>query len=275
MKENLGKEVPRPPAFELDWRENHQSALIFEKDPIRFAQIHLDFHPDEKQAALLANPIHRGLLNCTRQWGKSTVTAAKAVHQAIHKPGSLTLVISPSSRQSGEFLHKVAEFISQLGIQTRGDGRNDISLKLPNGSRIIGLPGNENTIRGFSKVSLMLIDEAARVSDEIYKTVRPMLAVGNGDLLMMSTPNGKRGFFHHEWAYGGDRWQRIEVPATECPRIPADFLQEERETLGDSYFRQEYLCEFNEIEGALFTEEMIQRAFRDDVKPLDIRRSER
>jgi hypothetical protein len=121
----------------------------------------------------------------------------------------------------------------------------------------------------------MLIDEAARVSDEIYKTVRPMLAVGNGDLLMMSTPNGKRGFFHHEWAYGGDRWQRIEVRATECPRIPADFLQEERETLGDSYFRQEYLCEFNEIEGALFTEEMIQRAFRDDVKPLDIRRREK
>jgi hypothetical protein len=275
MKGNLEKEVSRQCEFGLAWPKNRPSVLIFEKDPVRFAQIHLDFHPDEKQAALLANPVHRGLLNCTRQWGKSTVTAAKAVHHAIHTPGSLTLVISPSSRQSGEFLHKVAEFISQLGIQTRGDGRNDISLKLPNGSRIIGLPGNENTIRGFSKVSLMLIDEAARVSDEIYKTVRPMLAVGNGDLLMMSTPNGKRGFFHHEWAYGGDRWQRIEVRATECPRIPADFLQEERETLGDSYFRQEYLCEFNEIEGALFTEEMIQRAFRHDVKPLDICRREK
>jgi hypothetical protein len=272
MKENLEKEVSRQCEFGLAWPKNRPSVLIFEKDPVRFAQIHLDFHPDEKQAALLANPVHRGLLNCTRQWGKSTVTAAKAVHHAVLQQESLTLIISPSARQSGEFLRKVSEFINRLGIQARGDGQNQISLELPNGSRIIGLPGNEDTIRGFSKVSLMLIDEAARVSDEIYKAVRPMLAVGNGDLLMMSTPNGQRGFFHHEWAYGGDRWQRIQVPATECPRIPAAFLEEERETLGDRHFRQEYLCEFTEMEGALFTEEMIQRAFTDEVKPLDIRR---
>jgi hypothetical protein len=145
-------------------------------DPSRFSPGRKASRPPGESRAPRLPQLHA-------QWGKSTVTAAKAVHHAIHTPGSLTLVISPSSRQSGEFLHKVAEFISQLGIQTRGDGRNEISLKLPNGSRIIGLPGNENTIRGFSKVSLMLIDEAARVSDEIYKAVRPMLAVGNGDLL--------------------------------------------------------------------------------------------
>jgi hypothetical protein len=42
-----------------------------------------------------------------------------------------------------------------------------MSLLLPNRSRIVGLPGNEVTVRGFSAVSLMLIDEAARVSDEM------------------------------------------------------------------------------------------------------------
>jgi phage FluMu gp28-like protein len=71
---------------------------------------------------------------------------------------------------------------------------------------------------------------------------------------------------------GGEGWERICVPATECARIPEAFLAEERRAMGDRWFRQEYMCEFLEMEGALFTEEMIQRAFTDEVKPLDIRR---
>jgi hypothetical protein len=98
------------------------------------------------------------------------------------------------------------------------------------------------------------------------------LAVGDGDLLVMSTPNGRRGFFWEEWSDGGEGWERISVPATECERIPAAFLAEERRAMGDRWFRQEYMCEFLEMEGALFTEEMIQRAFTDEVKPLDLRR---
>jgi hypothetical protein len=124
------------------------------------------------------------------------------------------------------------------------------------------------TIRGFSAVSLLLIDEAARVPDDTYKAVRPMLAVGSGDLWLMSTPNGKRGFFYEAWTRGGPQWQRTTVPATECPRIPPAFLEEERATLGQRCFAQEYLCEFGEIEGALFDEELILRAIRDDIKPL-------
>ena len=90
-----------------------------------------------------------------------------AVHQAFTKPESLALVISPSARQSGEFVRKAARFLERLEIQPKGDGDNEMSLLLPNRSRIVGLPGNEVTVRGFSAVSLMLIDEAARVSDEM------------------------------------------------------------------------------------------------------------
>jgi hypothetical protein len=241
-------------------------------DAVTFARERLDFFPDLLQADLLGRRVRRGLVNCTRQWGKSTVTAAKAVHQAYFFPGSLTLLVSPTARQSAESLRKAAGFVQRLGIRIRGDGGNENSLLLPNGSRLVGLPGNEATIRGFSKVSLLLIDEAARVSDEMYRAVRPMLAVGDGDLLMMSTPNGRRGFFWEEWSAGGEGWERICVPATECERIPDAFLAEERRAMGDRGFRQEYLCEFLEMEGALFTEEVIQRAFTDEVKPLDIRR---
>ena len=160
-----------------------------------FATANLGFTPDPKQSVLLREPLRRVLLNCSRQWGKSTITAAKAVHQAYTKPESLVVVLSPSARQSGEFLRKAGSFLRKLNIRPRGDGDNEISLLFPNGSRIVGLPGMESTVRGFSAVSLMLIDEAARVEDDLYKAFRPMLAVGDGALWLMSTPHGQRGFF--------------------------------------------------------------------------------
>jgi hypothetical protein len=122
---------------------------------------------------MLGSTSKRGLLNCTRQWGKSTIAAAKAVHQAYTEPKSLTLVVSPSARQSGEFVRKAAGFARRLGMRAKGDGDNTISLEFPNQSRIVGLPGNETTTRGFSAVSLLLVDEASRVSDDLYKAIRP------------------------------------------------------------------------------------------------------
>jgi hypothetical protein len=156
----------------------------------------LGFPADTLQASVLDTDAKRGILNCTRQWGKSTVTAAKAVHHAFHRPASLTIVVSPSARQSAEFLRKAAAFTRKLGIRPKGDGDNQISLAFPNESRIVGLPATEATDRGFSCVSLLLIDEAARVSDQLYMSLRPMLAVSAGSLWLMSTPFGKRGFFY-------------------------------------------------------------------------------
>ena len=237
-------------------------------DPAAFARSVFKFNPDTHQASVLATSIRRGLLNCCRQWGKSTVTAIKAVHRAYFYPNSLTLVCSPSARQSAEFLRKCSPFLRKLNIRPRGDGDNEISLLFPNGSRIVGLPGAEATIRGFS-ASLILIDEAARVGEDIYAAVRPMLATQDGELWLMSTPNGRQGFFYNTWTNTplGERWTRISVPATECPRISRRFLQEERAALGDPFFRQEYLCEFLDDETSLFTLEALRAIVRDDIPP--------
>ena len=172
-------------------------------DAVEFAAKKLGLAADEKQREVLLWTGKRGILNCTRQWGKSTIAAAKAVHRAYTRPGSLVLVASPTERQSAEFLRKAAAMTQNLGIKPRGDGDNAISLQYPNRSRIVGLPGTEATVRGFSAVSLLLIDEAARVEDVMYKSLRPMLAVGDGDLWLMSTPYGKRGFFYDAWQHGG------------------------------------------------------------------------
>src|SRR6202163_291100 len=157
---------------------------------VEFSRERLGFMPDAQQEMVLLGG-RRGIVNCTRQWGKSTVTAAKAVHRAYSAPGSLTLVVTPCARQSGEFLRKAEEFVRKLGIKVRGDGDNEISIAFPNGSRIVGLPGNEATSRGYS-ASLLLLDEEARVDDQMYRAMRPSPAVANGDLWLMSTPYGGR-----------------------------------------------------------------------------------
>jgi len=209
------------------------------------------------------------ILNCTRQWGKSTITAAKAVHRVMTKAGSLVIVVSPTSRQSGEFVRKASGFVRKLGIRAKGDGDNEISLELPNGSRIVGLPGSEATVRGFSAVSMLLVDEASRVSDELYLAIRPMLAVSKGELWLMSTPFGKRGFFWETWERGGPEWHRVRVTAADCQRIQAEFLREERRAMGDRWFRQEYCCEFSDSSSSIFDADLVDQAMSDEFGKLE------
>ena len=230
----------------------------------------LGFEADPTQTRVLGTRSKRVLLNCTRQWGKSTVTAATAVYEAVKNAGSLTIAVSPTARQSGEFVRKAAEFARRLQMRVKGDGNNEISLAFPNGSRIVGLPGTEATVRGFSAVALLLVDEASRVSDDLYMAVRPMLAVSGGTLWLMSTPHGKRGFFCEAWANGGPTWERVSVKAEDCGRFSADHLEEERRTMGERTYRQEYCCEFADTTSAVFSRDLIEAAFSSDFGPLEL-----
>ncbi|MFN7932970.1 MAG: hypothetical protein U0R19_06560 [Bryobacteraceae bacterium] len=239
-------------------------------DPVRFAIEKLGFQPDPKQTEILYRNPSRCILNCTRQWGKSTITALKAVHHAWHTPGSLTLVVSPCARQSAEFLTKAKEFVHLLGMKPVGDGSNAISIRLPNRSRIVGLPGKEGFIRGFSKVSLMLIDEAARVPDDLYLAVRPMLAVSGGDLWLMSTPNGKSGFFYEAWTSQDPSWTRISVPASQCPRISKENLEADRKVMSPFFFRQEYMCEFHDSDSQFLTTQAVHQAIVPGIQPISL-----
>ena len=69
------------------------------------------------------------------------------------------------------------------------------------------------------------------MADELYMAVRPMLAVSGGRLVAMSTPFGTRGWWYEAWE-SSEPWERYEVPATMCPRISAEFLEEERRSMG-------------------------------------------
>ena len=239
-------------------------------DPVLFAKEALGFDPDPWQEQALRWGGKRLLLNCSRQSGKSTTAAILALHKALFYPASLVLLVSPSLRQSSELFRKVQDFLKALPAEQQPElvEDNKLSLTMKNKSRIVSLPGSEGTIRGFSGASLIVEDEAARVPDELYFAVRPMLAVSGGRLILMSTPFGKRGHCFKEWTEGGDTWERIMITAHDCPRITPEFLEEERQALGEWWFKQEYLCEFVETEDSVFTYDQVMAAITEDVKPL-------
>jgi hypothetical protein len=211
----------------------------------------LGLQPDPWQIEVLESTHPRLLLNCARQAGKSTVVALLAVFQAIWQPGTKVLLVSNSHRQSRLLFQQVAEFYRRLGSPFRHRQTRE-ELHLGNLSEVISLPSREETIRGYSGVGLLVIDEAARVRDELYRAVRPMLAVSGGRLFCLSTPHGKRGFFHHAWVAGGTDWHRIQAPASQIPRMKRAILEADRREFGEAYYRQEYECSFEALEGLVY-----------------------
>jgi hypothetical protein len=235
-------------------------------DRVAFARA-LGLEADPWQEQLLRSSSDRVLLNCCRQSGKSTMTAVIGLHRALYHPGSLILCLAPALRQSQELFAKVLGFYRDFDRPVPAHAERKLSLELENGSRIVTLPGTDKTIRGFSGATLLIVDEAARVDDELYFAVRPMLAVSGGALMMLSTPAGRRGVFFEEWT-SGHGWERYEVKAFECPRISEEFLEEERQALPSWVYRQEYECSFEELEDAVFTYEMVEQAVSSEVTPL-------
>jgi hypothetical protein len=239
------------------------------EDPARLLSLS-GMPPDPWQAECLRREAASGrmILLCSRQAGKSLTAAALALRSALLSPPALVLLLSPTLRQSGElYRDKVLRLFNALGRPVPVVQESALQMTLGNGSRVISLPGAEGTIRGYSGVSLLVIDEAARVPDDLYRAVRPMLATSRGQLVCLSTPFGKRGWFWEEWV-GTNSWHRLRVTAEQCPRIPADFLEEERQALGPRWYAQEYGCSFEETVDAVFLQSDIEAAFDETDEPL-------
>lgn len=242
--------------------------LLHRLDPVAFARDRLAFDPAPYQAAVMRARAARSIRVWARQTGKSTTAAAEAVHEAVARPGSLVLVVSPSQRQSGETHRKILDFLDRL--DDRGDVVDEESrttMTATNGSRIVALPDSPDTIRGYSGPDFVILDEASRLSDAAYQATRPMLAHG-GRLALLSTPAGRRGFFAREWFDGGERWRRSEMRAEDSGLIDPGFLEEERQALGPRMFDQEYGCAFNADGDALFDRDTLEGLIDGSVRPL-------
>jgi hypothetical protein len=221
--------------------------------------------PDPWQEDVLRSDSRRMLLLCSRQSGKSTTCAALACAQAIYDPG-LVLLIAPAQRQSSELFRKVNEVYRALPDVPKIIAESAMRMELNNGSRIIALPGTELTIRGYSAAKCVIVDEAARVEDALFAAVRPMLATTRGRFVALTTPFGKRGWFHEAWMHG-EGWERTKVTADQCPRIDPVWLADERRTIGPFQYDAEYGCEFTDVDSQ-FSSALIEAAISSEVQPL-------
>lgn len=221
---------------------------------------------DRWQERVARSRAQQQLLLCCRQSGKTTVVAMVALWRALAVAATTVLAVSPSQRQSAELIRTVRDLMNRLRLPDVAQ-ESVLSVTLTNASRILALPGSETTIRGYA-ADLVLVDEAARVPDATIDAVRPMIAVTGGRIVLLSTPWGQRGRFWEAWTAGGSDWERTEVDAYHCPRIPRAWLEQERRQLPPLVFQSEYLCRFTDSVGQVFPTADILAAISDEVPPL-------
>ena len=243
--------------------------LAYSLDPVLWCKEVLGYHPDSWQADLLRSRSRKIILNCSRQSGKSTTCAALGLHESIYRRPSFGLVIAPTQDQSSELMMKFDEFRGAVELPSDYLSTDTkLAVKFANGNRFVARPGSEKSARSFSAVTLLLEDEAARVADALYNSVRPMLAVSNGRHILMSTPFGMLNHFFKIWDKERDLWEWYEIPAEMCPRITKEFLEEEQRT--NPWFEQEYHCVFMESEGQIFSSELFRSLANPAIEPLKL-----
>jgi terminase large subunit-like protein len=244
-------------------------SLAMALDPVHMAARAGYSDLDPWQARVLRERAQQTILLTTRQGGKSTVTALLSAEEAVFYPPALVLLFAPTTRQSKLLYDQVRRIIHQLG-ETTADYVKDTEseLVLTNASRVVCLPGSEGTVRGYSGVSLLVIDEAARCPDLLYEAVRPMLAVSQGRIVLLSTGWGRRGFFFETWTNGGPDWHRVKITAEQCPRIAPGWLARERSITPERMFRQEFMCSFEDVDAQVFPTDLVLGAFSEAVAPI-------
>ena len=220
-----------------------------------------------------------------RQVGKSEVIGAKGCQFADKHPGTTTLIIAASQRQSSLIFEKVKANVDRLCDRRKENLYKEpptlTKIFLKNGSKIYSLPAGRTGyfIRGFS-IDLLIADEAAYIPKTVWNAVIPMIAVsrkarGMGWIILLSTPFGKGGYFHA--SFTDKDFKHFHASSEECIRIPKTFLKKERERMTKAEYRQEYMGEFCDEWNQFFSTELIKRCmtFVEWEKEKDFRKDAR
>lgn len=228
-------------------------------EPSYFVEHYIGVEPFDYQQDFMDHPSPRKAFVSGRQVGKSRSVAWYALWKAVTYPGSEILITAKAQRQSMELFNQVKKEmrisdISNADWGVEKDTRTEIHFE--NGSRIVCLPvGRDGSnIRGYG-TDLVIVDEAAFVKDEIFQEVlSPMLAVGDNEFILLSTPFGKKGFLYRKFDKDDD-WYTKQVPTSANPKVEDKFVKEQKQQLTATQFKQEILGQFVESSDSFFQRE--------------------
>lgn len=214
--------------------------------------------------------------NASRQIGKSFTSACEAVRDAMLNPGTLWVVLSAGERQSLEWMEKAKQWVQAFSLAiTYAEEREhpealmkSAEIRFTNGSRIIALPANPDTARGYT--ANLILDEFAihRDSVAIWRALYPSITnplKRKLKIRVMSTPKGEGNMFHQLWIKDGWSKHRTTIYDAIAGGLKLD-PEELRSQCGDEdTWRQEFNCEFIDSSRTAFTYEMLGACESEDA----------
>ena len=219
----------------------------------------LDLKLDKWQKEVL-NQKGNICLRSGRQVGKSTVISIKAAEYAVYNKKKVVLVVAAVERQAYHLFEMTLNYLSDNYKSQIKMGKNrptKSKIQLKNGTVIYCLPTGVSGlgIRGYT-VDLLIADEAAFIPEEVWTAVTPMLAVTKGDIILLSTPHGKEGFYYN--CFQNEDYSSFHVSSEECERVDKKFLKREKERMTKVQYAQEYLGEFVDELMQFFSTDLIR-----------------
>lgn len=218
--------------------------------------------------------------NCwSRQTGKSFGKSLRRLLRGMARKRN-QLFLSAGGRQSRELMMKVRQHCEGLKLafdfheSTAGmfddEHITQLQIDLPSvGIRIIGLPANPNTARGFTG-DVFLDEFAMQMYDrEIWAAMFPSVMRGKGELDVASTPKGKQNIFYQLAENPEFGHQTVTINDAVAQGLDADPAQLRIAIGDDMLYRQEFLCEFVDEATAFLTLDVI-RACEDEKLPREL-----
>lgn len=199
--------------------------------------------------------------NCwARQTGKSFTKSLRRIIRGLLR-GRNQVFLSAGERQSRELMEKARMHCQALKIATefrqsdyfRGMTCKMLEIRLPGKIRIVGLPANPATARGFT-ADVFLDEFAMHEHDrEIWAAMFPTLLRGEGELDVASTPHGRSNLFYQLMENARFSKSVVTLPEAIAQGLRADEQEIRAAMSDDMLYRQEFLCEFLDEATAFLT----------------------
>jgi len=259
----------------LNEEQEAKAKLEVPDDPVQFCQEWFKFTPTPYQAALLRDKKKRQVVRWSRQAGKTTTLALRAIWFALKHPKTLTLIVAPSLRQSMILADKLQDFLSSLQPETKKaviDKMQRTVIRFKNASRIVALPNSPQLLRGYT-ANMCILDEAAFFRDDelvVYNVIMPMLSTTDGTLIVSSTPWSTDSVFYRmcmnpEYSQHVVTWEDV-VKAGLTKR---EFIEEMRQSIPAERFQREFESKFVEDIDAWLTQSLIASCIDSELQPYE------